>query len=48
MLIETTRDYASMSSVGASLIFADAMERIVKGERYNLGLATGYSYRQGD
>jgi glucosamine-6-phosphate deaminase len=30
-----------MSSIGASLIFADAMERIAKGERYNLGLATG-------
>ena len=41
MLIESARDYASMSSIGASLIFSDAMECISKGERYNLGLATG-------
>ena len=41
MLVETVRDYAAMSSVGASIIFADAMKRLGKGERYNLGLATG-------
>ena len=41
MLTETVRDYAAMSSVGASIIFADAMKKLAKGERYNLGLATG-------
>lgn len=41
MLTETVKDYGAMSSVGASIIFADAMERIGRGERYNLGLATG-------
>ena len=41
MLTETARDYAAMSSVGASIIFEDAMRRISRGERYNLGLATG-------
>jgi glucosamine-6-phosphate deaminase len=30
-----------MSSVGAAIIFADAMRSLSKGERYNLGLATG-------
>ena len=41
MITEVTRDYAAMSSVGASIIFGDAMKRLAKGERYNLGLATG-------
>ena len=41
MITEVTRDYASMSSIGASIIFADAMKKLAKGERYNLGLATG-------
>ena len=41
MLLETVKDYAAMSSVGASLIFADAMRKLARGERYNLGLATG-------
>ena len=41
MLTETVRDYAAMSEVGASVIFADAMRKLAKGERYNLGLATG-------
>ena len=41
MITEVTRDYASMSSIGASTIFADAMKKLAKGERYNLGLATG-------
>ena len=41
MLTETVKDYAAMSSVGASIIFADAMKKFAKGERYNLGLATG-------
>ena len=41
MLVETARDYGAMSSIGASIIFADAMKKLGKGERYNLGLATG-------
>ena len=41
MLTETVKDYAAMSSVGASIIFADVMKKLAKGERYNLGLATG-------
>ena len=41
MLTETVKDYGAMSSVGASIIFADAMKKLAKGERYNLGLATG-------
>jgi len=41
MLVETVRDYAAMSSAGASIIYADAMRKLAKGERYNLGLATG-------
>ena len=41
MLVETVKDYGAMSSVGASIIFADAMRKLAKGERYNLGLATG-------
>ena len=41
MLTEVVRDYAAMSSVGASIIFADAMKKLSRGERYNLGLATG-------
>ena len=30
-----------MSAIGASILFDEAMRKIVKGERYNLGLATG-------
>lgn len=41
MITEVTRDYASMSAIGASIIFGDAMKKLAKGERYNLGLATG-------
>jgi len=41
MLLETVRNYGAMSSVGASLIFADAMASLSCGRRYNLGLATG-------
>ena len=41
MITENARDFAAMSSIGASIIFADAMKRLAKGERYNLGLATG-------
>ena len=41
MLVETVPNYAAMSSVGASIIYADAMRKLTRGERYNLGLATG-------
>ena len=41
MLLEPIKDYAAMSSVGASIIFGEAMRKISKGERFNLGLATG-------
>ena len=41
MLVESVRNYAAMSSAGASLIFSEAMKKISRGERYNLGLATG-------
>ena len=41
MLTETVRNYEAMSEVGAALIFADAMKKLGRGERYNLGLATG-------
>jgi len=30
-----------MSSVGASILFEEAMRKLAKGERFNLGLATG-------
>ena len=41
MLLETSRDFAEMSAIGASVIFADAMSRLANGKPYNLGLATG-------
>ena len=41
MRIETVKDYAAMSSVGASIIYDAVMAKISKGERFNLGLATG-------
>ena len=41
MMLETARNYEAMSSAGASILFAEAMGRISKGERFNLGLATG-------
>ena len=41
MLLETSRDFAEMSAIGASVIFADAMAHLAKGKHYNLGLATG-------
>ena len=41
MLVETARDFSEMSAIGASAIFADAIERLSSGRRYNLGLATG-------
>ena len=41
MITETVKDYAAMSSVGASIIYDAVMRKLVKGERFNLGLATG-------
>ena len=41
MILESVRDYAAMSSVGASILFDAAMRKIAVGERFNLGLATG-------
>ena len=41
MILETVKDYAAMSSVGASILFDEAMRKLAKGERFNLGLATG-------
>ena len=41
MTIEPAKDYDAMSAIGASILFDEAMRKIVKGERYNLGLATG-------
>ena len=41
MLLEPIKDYAAMSSSGASILFEAAMGRLSKGERFNLGLATG-------
>ena len=41
MIVETVKDYAAMSSVGASIIYEAAMRRLSRGERFNLGLATG-------
>ena len=41
MRLEPIKDYAAMSSVGASILFEEAMHKIAKGERFNLGLATG-------
>ena len=41
MILESVNGYAAMSSVGASMLFGAAMSRIARGERFNLGLATG-------
>ena len=41
MTIEPAKDYDAMSAVGASILFDEAMRKIAKGERFNLGLATG-------
>ena len=41
MRCESVKDYAAMSSVGASIIFDAVMAKISRGERFNLGLATG-------
>ena len=41
MTTEMTKDFEAMSAVGASILFVEAMKKITKGERFNLGLATG-------
>ena len=41
MLTEIVKDYAAMSSAAASLVYGEVMRRLGKGERCNLGLATG-------
>ena len=41
MKLESAKDYGAMSAAGASIIFDAAMERLSRGERFNLGLATG-------
>jgi glucosamine-6-phosphate deaminase len=41
MLIESVNDYKSMSSAGASVIFAEVMDALSRRGRCNLGLATG-------
>ena len=41
MKFESAKDYGAMSAIGASIIFDEAMNRLSRGERCNLGLATG-------
>ena len=41
MITETVKNYEAMSSVGASIIYDAVMRKLAKGERFNLGLATG-------
>ena len=41
MTTESVNDYEAMSNVGASVIYGEAMKKLAKGERFNLGLATG-------
>ena len=41
MIFEPIKDYAAMSSAGASILFDETMRKLSKGERFNLGLATG-------
>ena len=41
MHTESVRNYDDMSAVGASILFDAAMVRLSRGERFNLGLATG-------
>ena len=41
MILEPIKDYAAMSSTGASILFEEAMRKLSRGERFNLGLATG-------
>ena len=41
MTTEMTKDFEAMSAVGASILFVEAMRKTERGERFNLGLATG-------
>ena len=41
MIIEPAKDFESMSAIGASILFREAMRKIAKGENFNLGVATG-------
>ncbi|MBR0056384.1 MAG: hypothetical protein IJP66_03570, partial [Kiritimatiellae bacterium] len=41
MLLESVRNYEDMSAVGASILFDAVMGKLSRGERFNLGLATG-------
>ena len=38
MITETVKDYAAMSSVGASIIYEAVMRKLAKGKRFNLDL----------
>lgn len=41
MQTQSVRDYDEMSTVGASMLFDAVMGRLSRGERFNMGLATG-------
>ena len=41
MFTESVRNYEDMSAIGASILFGAVMEKLSRGERFNLGLATG-------
>ena len=41
MLTESVRNYDDLSAVGASILYGAVMEKLSRGERFNLGLATG-------
>ena len=41
MLTESVRNFEDLSAVGASMLFDAVMGKLSRGERFNLGLATG-------
>ena len=41
MFTESVRNYEDMSAIGASILFDAVMGKLSRGERFNLGLATG-------
>ena len=41
MLTESVRNYEDMCAIGASILYGAVMEKLSRGERFNLGLATG-------
>ena len=41
MITESARNYEDMSAIGASILFGAVMGKLSRGERFNLGLATG-------